>query len=318
MLDRQSELEAFKREIDLTEYAAACGYELDRAASSRCSAVLVHGSGDKIVVAKDPDGHWIFFSVRDDQDNGTIIDFVQHRTGGSLGEVRKELRPWIGRSPALPATPRTWPELEPASKDLLRVQARLAGMPTAVAHEYLERERAIPQAILADARFAGRIRADERGNAVFPHWKDDVVCGFEVKNRGFTGFSGGGEKGLWLSHGFESDNALVVAESAIDALSHFAIRRPAAARYASIAGAMNPGQPALLRRAAGELPAGSRLLIATDNDEGGDRLTVAIQEALRGLPIETSEDRPPTRGLDWNDVLKSSNRPQVPPTVKAW
>ena len=107
MLDRHSELDAFKREINLTEYAAACGYELDHAASSRCSAVLVHGNGDKVVVAKDLDGHWIFFSVRDDQDNGTIIDFVQRRTGGSLGEVRKELRPWIGRSPALPTAPRS-------------------------------------------------------------------------------------------------------------------------------------------------------------------------------------------------------------------
>ena len=32
--------------------------------------------GDKIVIAQDEDQHWIYFSVRDDSDNGSIIDFV--------------------------------------------------------------------------------------------------------------------------------------------------------------------------------------------------------------------------------------------------
>ena len=92
MLDRGSELDAFKRDICLVDYAQAQGYVVDRTASSRSSVVLADPSGDKVVVARAPDGHWIFFSVRDGQDNGTIIDFVQRRAGGSLGEVRKELR----------------------------------------------------------------------------------------------------------------------------------------------------------------------------------------------------------------------------------
>jgi hypothetical protein len=36
------ELESFKTNINLTEYAAASGYRLDRKASSRNSAVMVH------------------------------------------------------------------------------------------------------------------------------------------------------------------------------------------------------------------------------------------------------------------------------------
>lgn len=74
MLDRRDELDAFKREIDLIEYEAASGYLFDRAASSRCSAVVVHPDGDKVIVAVGKDGHWTYFSVRDDQDNETIID----------------------------------------------------------------------------------------------------------------------------------------------------------------------------------------------------------------------------------------------------
>jgi hypothetical protein len=45
--------------------------------------------------------------------------------------------------------------------------------------------------------FAGHIRIDVRGNAVFPHIDRDGVCGYEIKNRNFTGFAPGGEKGLW-------------------------------------------------------------------------------------------------------------------------
>ena len=71
------ELEDFKSEINLTEYAAGQGYVLDRKASSRNSAVMRRDDGDKVVIARGQDRHWIYFSVRDDADNGSIVDFVQ-------------------------------------------------------------------------------------------------------------------------------------------------------------------------------------------------------------------------------------------------
>jgi hypothetical protein len=92
------ELEQFKSRIDLREYAASLGYELDRRESSRCSSVMRNGTGDKVIIKRERDGHFIFFSVRDDRDNGSIIDFVANRKRLSLGYVRKELRPWIGRA----------------------------------------------------------------------------------------------------------------------------------------------------------------------------------------------------------------------------
>ena len=76
-----SELGELKSSINLTEYAASLGYLMDRRASSRNSVVMRHGNGDKIVIARGHDAHWIYFSVRDDTDNGTIVDFVQHRKG---------------------------------------------------------------------------------------------------------------------------------------------------------------------------------------------------------------------------------------------
>ena len=93
MQRRPEELEDFKSRINLSEYAAACGYRLDRKASSRNSAVMVRSPGDKIIIALGTDRHWIYFAVGEDRDSGSIVDFVQNRQGGNLGDVRKELRP---------------------------------------------------------------------------------------------------------------------------------------------------------------------------------------------------------------------------------
>ena len=67
-------------------------------------------------------------------------------------------------------------------------------------YSYLEKERRLPAVALSSPRFAGRVRIDRRGNTVFPHVDAVGLCGYEIKNRGFTGFASGGEKDLWFSH----------------------------------------------------------------------------------------------------------------------
>ncbi len=46
------ELELFKTSINLSEFAAARGYVLDRRATSVNSAVMRHPDGDEIVIAR--------------------------------------------------------------------------------------------------------------------------------------------------------------------------------------------------------------------------------------------------------------------------
>ena len=104
MINQDCELDAFKREIDLRQFAESLGYQIDRRESWRGSAVLRCGA-DKIVVKRNGNGHYVFFSLRDDDDNGTVIDFVQRRQHLSLGAVRQVLRPWIGRSASAPQLP---------------------------------------------------------------------------------------------------------------------------------------------------------------------------------------------------------------------
>ncbi len=93
------ELDSFKRDIHLVQFAVErYGYVRDRRESSVACHVLRHeASDDKLVVRRDADGHWTYFSVRDGRDNGTVIDFVQARGGRGLREVREELRRYLGR-----------------------------------------------------------------------------------------------------------------------------------------------------------------------------------------------------------------------------
>jgi hypothetical protein len=68
-----------------------------------------------IIVARAAHGHWVYFSVRDDADNGTIIDFSQHRKpGATLGHVVRELAAWSG---AVNVPRFDLPDLKPVYRD---------------------------------------------------------------------------------------------------------------------------------------------------------------------------------------------------------
>jgi Toprim-like/Protein of unknown function (DUF3991) len=313
-----AELETFKTAIDLRAYAAAQGYVWDKRESWRGSTVMRDPAGDKIIIKRDSDGHYVFFSVHRDGASGSIIDFIQKRRGGSLGAVRKELRAWLGldtrpdpgqRShvPAFSALPRT-------GKDRIRVETELARMPAAKRHPYLEQERKLPAALFDQPRFAGCIRIDGRGNAVFPHFDGQGICGYEIKNRGYTGFARGGSKGLWSSHTEPDDTRLVFCESAIDALSHAVLFPDEHTRYASIGGQVNPTQPELIRAAAAGITSGAGIVAAMDADTDGRKLAEVVRQSVsltgRGDLHFTIEE--PAGVKDWNDQLRASGHLNSP------
>jgi len=302
----RDELERFKTAINLTEYAASQGYQLDKRASSRNSVVTRHPAGDKVVIARGEDQHWIYFSVRDDADNGSIIDFIQHRRRCGLGDVRRELRPWIGGAVPRPALELYVPEVVPVSRDRAGVIRALTAMKPLATHRYLEEERAIPRELLAHPRFAGKVLVDACSNVIFPHADQDGPSGYEIKNRSFTGFASGGEKGLWVSGVKRTDTALVIAESGIDALSYAALHPDEHARYASFGGALNTHQPSLIQATVKRLSPGAALRIATDNDKDGADFATTIE----GLVVDTGrrdlvvERVTPNGAKDWNDSLR--------------
>jgi len=307
MIDQDCELDAFKRDIDLRQFAESLGYQIDRRESWRGSAVLRCGA-DKIVVKRNGNGHYVFFSLRDDNDNGTVIDFVQRRQHLSLGAMRRVLRPWIGRS----ASASQFPLLPPASPDRVHIEREYRRMAEAEQYPYLERDRRVPADVLSSPRFQGLMRIDARGNTVFPHFDAAGLCGYEIKNRGFTGFAAGGKKGLWFSHTRPDDWRLVLSESAIDALS-FATLFPDSedrTRYASLGGRPSLRQMALVQASVIKMADGAEIVAGFDADEAGRWLAMAIGDVVGKVRRHAGRNAlgfrvhlPATEGEDWNQVL---------------
>jgi hypothetical protein len=300
-----SELDRFKC-LDLRAYAETQGYRLDRKESWRGSAVMRQANGDKIVISRQPDGHYTFYSFRADDDSGTIIDFIRNRKGMTLGAIRRELRAWQGQAPAAPMLP----EPLAVAKDRASVQRRYELMVVAHRHPYLEYERAIPALTLRYWRFDGRVKMDSHANAVFPHYDHQGVCGFELRNFDFKGFARGGTKGLWLSKTSQHDRRLIICESAIDALSHSVLFPDGHARYASLSGRPSPLQLQLLRAQIGLLASGAEVVAATDADAAGRGLAEMIKGAFEVVQRADLNFRrqEPAGFKDWNERLQNQSR----------
>ena len=302
------ELHRFKSDIHLVQYAVdRYGYQRDRRESSVSSHVLRNpATDDKIVVRKDRDGHWTYFSVRDDRDHGTIVDFVQRRGRHlSLGSVREELRGWLGMARPVPdalETPRRSPPAQPRPVAEVFEAARLAST-----CDYLAARGLRPET-LSDPRFAGTWRLDGRGNVLFAHRDESgALTGFEVKSRGFTGFASGGKKTAWQSRAFPGDQTLVITESAIDALSHYQLYRYAA-RYVSTAGTPSSTQMQLLGRLLARLAPETIVVAALDSDPAGHKIASRIEALTRRLPRLYFRRDTPTGAKDWNDILQHVER----------
>lgn len=287
------ELEQFKTEINLVELASVYGYELVAKESCRASVVLRHPDGDKIVVAVAPDGHFVFFSVREYGSSGSVIDFVMCRERVSLGGARIILRKCLVPGYLDAVTIHYRPE--PISQDMPALYAQWLRMRCYKSRGYLAMRGLSQDTIIM---FSNRIRVDERDNIVFRH--DDLhgLTGWEMKNRGFTGFSGGGKKALFCCKiGVqESTPLLVITESAIDAMSYYQLR-PQAGFYLSFAGMLSTGQGELLAWVVNRYPQ-ARVIVATDNDPAGE----SYAEQIRQMRGDVLRDRPPV-GKDWNDTL---------------
>jgi hypothetical protein len=297
-----NEIERFKQEINLVEYAEVMGYVYDKKQSSKASAVLRKGS-EKIIIATDKDGHGIYFNVGDNRDNGSIIDFIQNRNNMNLGEIRKVLRPWIGVSnqPVLRAT-------KPAPKPVATTRDRAAAVAAweglrPYSGDYLQAERQLSAATVA--AFSDRIRQDARGNVCFRHIDMDGVTGYEIKNKGFTGFATGGEKAVFTCRINEDKpvSKVVVTESAIDAMSYHEMNgvEGEGVVYFSFGGGMSDRQKQVLRDylTIEGLTDKAQVIAATDNDAAGHEFASEIHkirpDALRHVP---------NNGKDWNDMLK--------------
>ncbi len=222
------------------------------------------------------------------QGGGGAIDLVMHLHRLSFVQAVQWLaQSFPGCSCSGPPTPlRTTLALpKPDASRLWRVR------------QYLIRERRLPSALIESLIDSGVVYADARANAVFLLLgKEKQAVGAELRGttaRPWRGLAPGSRKDLgYFAVPIEPLPAIVLVESAIDAMSCFALHP--GHRCLSTAGARpNPGWLADLVNQRGSVYCGF------DVDATGE----AMAQAMIALYPTVQRLRPPRH--DWNDALKA-------------
>lgn len=294
----------FKAYINLSEYAAYLGYVKDNSSSSKNSVTMRHSNGDKIIISKDINSdHYIYFSVRSNSDNGTIIDFVSNRSGGGWDNIIKELKPWLSQSKPIVNIKAYQKKINATKPDIATIINNISKMDSADNHMYLQSKRKISSSTLSSKRFKNKVLKDKNHNAVFPHYDSNGICGYEIRNFNFKGFSVGGKKSFWMSNWFKDDSKLIITESAIDSLSYYELFKNENHRFASTGGSsesefLDTILIPTINNFKGDV------LLAFDNDKGGDDLINTLK--AKSIRSDLIIDRPKERGFDWNQALLES------------
>ena len=164
---------------------------------------------------------------------------------------------------------------------------------------YLVQKRRLPSVLVENAIGSGRLYADVMGNAVFLLLgKENVPVGAELRGTGLTPWRGLASGSLkdrgYFSVPRQEAQAIVLCESAIDALSCLAIN-PDFLCISTAGARSNPlWLPALLRD-------GCPVFCGFDADRTGDETARSMIERFPSI----GRLRPPLH--DWNDVLKAKS-----------
>lgn len=87
-------VERIKR-TDMRLFAARFGYFVDRRESKIGETVMRHRNGDKIVISRSRDQHFVYCSAFNDFDNGSVFDFLMKRRGLDFKQALFVLSQWV-------------------------------------------------------------------------------------------------------------------------------------------------------------------------------------------------------------------------------
>lgn len=303
------ELQNFKK-IHLPNFCQNLGYEIDKEKSSQKN-ICMKKNGDKIILKENENGDWIFFSIRDEKDNGTIIDFLQKRLEPNLGKIRKMLREFSGSN---------FSQNEFAQKkEVSKISTRPAiekikwVWGQIQSDFFVEKYRGIDFEILNSVIEENKIKFkdDEIYVKLFEKNKEKIsFCGITKTNikDNKKRLIGGSKKGVAVFGDLQTAQNILLVESWIDGLS-FLILNPETQKNTlilSVEGSFDIEILSEILISIFQKYHQKKLLIGFDNDEAGEKMfknVKDIQEAFFG-EIETKRLKPTTK--DFNDDLKES------------
>lgn len=288
------ELNNFKTNINLAEFSTAFGYYKDKNKSSLNAPVMRHENGDKIIIGKDKaDGHYVYSNPNNNSDNGTIIDFVKHRTNETLGHIRRRLRAWMHNPQPVQNI-----KITASNKDtqkIVYIWERLKND-----EMILTKFRGIEYNTMQWISQSGRVCYDKQEKALyFPMYDINGLCGIEKRTESDKRIIAGSSKGLHTVGDLTEAQRIVIFESPIDMLSYKSLGKGEYGDfYISTMGSIGESGKNSLK-AIFERNKTAKIVLAVDSDEGGQKIidkivTISNRDMYRQEP----------KGKDWNEDLQ--------------
>ncbi len=306
MQAENAELEQFRKGVNCAALLEGWSpsWRLDRRESTRRALKYRRAEGEVLIVNHDGRGWWDPQSTA----KGDIFDLVQYLDPDlNFGEVRRELRRFIGVAPTFPLALSGCAKNDPGVPIAARWVTRPRLRQASAVWAYLAQTRRLPASVLEAAQRADILREGPYGSAWFAHRDDaNAVTHVEIRGPGFKGSLRGGTKSLFrLSGAGPRHSRLVITEAPIDTLSVAAIERIRPdTLYAASGGGMGPGAVQAIELLLGEMAQWPEALLsgATDANLAGERFAARHAELAAAAGIAFERLAPPA-GTDWNDVL---------------
>jgi hypothetical protein len=298
-----NELNDFKTQINLASYLEHMGFTYDQKKSSRNIPVFRGKSEYEVfVVSKKPNNHHVYMNPYNDSDSGTIIDFIQNRRNLNLGEVRKELRSYLGN--VLPI--KNYHNYKEASpKDYASLRASFTKATKITDRSFLH-SRGISDDVLDSAFLKDRVGSqryihstgEEFINTVFPIYNTKGLAGLERRNQNFKQAAENSDKsfGMWVSSFAENPHThkvFFIAESPIDCISYFQLndfkKDDLDTLFFSSNGSLNKGQFDLVQKYI-DLCEPNKVFLGNDNDTAGQRFNVNYLGNLKDVKRTFEQD----------------------------
>jgi len=308
-----AEIERFKTDINIADVAVDMGYEIDKRKSSRKSIVLKAG-GDVIIVSRNSNGHYVYFNANNSKDAGTIIDFIQKRTGKNLGQVRKLLRQYLQSDNRIQLEISNTNEIKEYYKALAKFGKLWEELKANDRKDILlEDTRGIRASTLQ--KVDNLIYNKEERKFYLPVFNENGICGLYTLDRAMKEkfFIKGSIKGIWANRTLDKRiTKIVITESPVDSLSAMELKRgdedEDTTLHIATLGRMGQEAKETLKKVFKHLP-DVELIIATDQDQAGEDIAREIAELARDAGLN-NVNRLTFDAKDLNDYLQEMKREQ--------
>jgi carbonic anhydrase/acetyltransferase-like protein (isoleucine patch superfamily) len=302
------ELDHFKRDIDLTRFATQqYGYSVTAEGKNGQWQHLEKG-GEKLLVSSGKGQEYpLYKNLHDERDAGTIIEFVQARGEGrngpglNLGEVRKELRTYLGEvGPEVAARPLPLqhPERQPAQA--LAVTGTEEERREALIRQVLGADRGLTDRTYLHSRnltnetidnpaFQNRVftaQDNKHHNTAFPYYNETGIAQVSSKNQEPGApkwdrfIEGMPKEGVWVSNPTEGRGSkvdrIVISESPIDSMSYHQLNQRAGGpntMYVATGGTPTERQAELIQKII-DRQEPREIALANDRDPSGVRYNI--------------------------------------------